>query len=395
LIIDNVGSGLFLPLTVVFIVRCAGLSVSLAGTLLTVGTLVGLLAPAAVGRASGRIDARPVVIAALLLQAAGMGCYLLAHGAVLVVIAAALVAAGTQTFYSGLFALVSDVAAAGPKDRPFAAVTMARAAAFGTGNLLAALLLAVVGTAALRPAAALDAVTFLVAAAVLHSTVVPRLLPGDVVPAIHPRDECDRVTRNHPFVVLIVAVGLLTLATDFLLVGMPTYAIEVVRTAAWVPSLCIALLTAATSTLSGWTLRTTWRWRRTTALTVAGGWFIAWCGVTAGTGLVPDHWATPWLLASTPLVIAGSLVAGTRANAIAEAAAPPRLRGRYLAAFQYSFTVAGLVAPLIVAAFSVASWFPWLIVAVCVALGMATLPWLARTLPSQAVESHVRARFLP
>lgn len=183
----------------------------------------------------------------------------------------------------------------------------------------------------------------------------------------------------------------MALATDFLLVGLPAYAIEVLRTAAWVPSVCIAMLTAATSALSGRALRYTAERRRTSALAVAGYCFIAWCAVTACAGLLPHSWAAPWLLASTVLVIVGNLMAGTRANAIAEAVAPPGFRGRYLAAFQYSFTVAGLLAPLVVASFAVASWVPWLLVAVSVAVGTGTLPWLARTLPAQAVDLHATA----
>jgi hypothetical protein len=47
-----------------------------------------------------------------------------------------------------------------------------------------------------------------------------------------------------------------------------------------------------------------------------------------------------------------------RANALAEAIAPPAVRGRYLAAFQYAFTVPGVIAPAVVALFSVAVWLP-------------------------------------
>lgn len=46
------------------------------------------------------------------------------------------------------------------------------------------------------------------------------------------------------------------------------------------------------------------------------------------------------------LVLAGAnLVLGGRVNAMAEATAPPRALGRYLAAFQYAFTIAGVLAP--------------------------------------------------
>ncbi|WP_331533051.1 hypothetical protein [Pseudonocardia sp.] len=45
------------------------------------------------------------------------------------------------------------------------------------------------------------------------------------------------------------------------------------------------------------------------------------------------------------MLAGANLVLGGRVNAMAEAAAPPRALGRYLAAFAYAFTVAGVLAP--------------------------------------------------
>jgi hypothetical protein len=58
-----------------------------------------------------------------------------------------------------------------------------------------------------------------------------------------------------------------------------------------------------------------------------------------------------------------------------------------LATFQYAFTTAGLLAPLVVALFAVATWLPWLVVAVSATFALSTLPWLARTLPARAVRA--------
>ena len=135
--VDNAGSGLFLPLVVVYLTRVVGLPLAQVGLLLSAGTLVGLAAPLVAGALVDRAGARAVVIASQLLQAVGFVAYLLAEGALGVLVAAALVAAGTQTFYSALFALIADVAPTGPRDRPFAVVDMVRTACFGAGALAA------------------------------------------------------------------------------------------------------------------------------------------------------------------------------------------------------------------------------------------------------------------
>jgi MFS family permease len=74
-----------------------------------------------------------------------------------------------------------------------------------------------------------------------------------------------------------------------------------------------------------------------------------------------------------------------RVNALAEAASPAAARGRYLAAFQYSFTVPGVLAPAVVALFSVAVWLPWLLVGAAAGLAVLALRWLASQLPATAL----------
>jgi hypothetical protein len=321
----------------------------------------------------------------MLVQAAGMGCYLVAHGAVLTVAAAALVAAGTQTFYSALFALISAVVGTGPKDHAFAVVTMARSAAFGVGSLVAALLLTLASTTGLRIAVGVDALSFVVAAGLLAVFVRP-------APAVqlHPSHgaaagSSTGVRRDRPFLLLIGTVALLALVTDFFLVGLPVYALTVLHTAGWVPGVCLAMLTAATSTLAGRVVRATVGTPRTTALGIGAACFLLWCLLAAIAAALPGGWAAPWLLGSTLVLIAGSLAADTRVNAIAEAAAPGHARGRYLAAFQYAFTAAALLAPLVVALFAVSTWLPWLVVALSATLAIGALPRLARELPTRAV----------
>ncbi|MGW4245978.1 hypothetical protein [Nocardia sp. NPDC004722] len=64
LAIDNFGSGLFLPLTLVYLTRESGLALSTAGAVLAAATVLSVFAPAAVMRVIGRVGARQVVIAA-------------------------------------------------------------------------------------------------------------------------------------------------------------------------------------------------------------------------------------------------------------------------------------------------------------------------------------------
>ncbi|MGI8576746.1 MAG: hypothetical protein ACR2KG_02260 [Nocardioidaceae bacterium] len=89
-------------------------------------------------------------------------------------------------------------------------------------------------------------------------------------------------------------------------------------------------------------------------------------------------------LANHDFLAAGSLL-GPITNALAEASAPVAERGRYLAAFQYAYTIAGILAPAIVALFTYAVWLPWAIVAAASLAAIGGSRWLASRLPAAAV----------
>jgi MFS family permease len=147
----------------------------------------------------------------------------------------------------------------------------------------------------------------------------------------------------------------------------------------------VALVTALSTVGGTAALRATRRLCRTTAMALGAALYILWCGASLAAMLVAPRWRPLELLAATVVMAAAGLLFYSRANAIAEATAPRAARGRYLAAFQYAFTVPGVVAPAAVALFSVAIWLPWLLVGTCAGLAVAALPWLAGRLPADAV----------
>jgi MFS family permease len=380
--IDNVGSGPFLPLVLLYVTRVVGLTLGAAGVAVTVGTAAGLVVPAVSGRFTDRTGPRPVVITAQLLQAAGALTYLLAHGVVLVVLAAVLLAAGQQLFYSALFALIADVAGEGPKDRPFAVVGMVRSACFGAGSLVVGGLLAAVGPAGYRIAVGVDGVSFLACAVLLAALVHPPHPRAAATPQASP---VHRLWTDRPYLALIGVTALLVLFSDFVLLGVPVYVLDELHAPVWLPGAVLALLTVVSSVGGTAVLRATRGLARTSAVALGSAVTVVWCVASVAAVLVPQGWRPAYVLACTVVVTAASLLVGTRANALAEAAAPRPVRGRYLAAFQYAFTTAGVVAPAVVALFSVASWLPWLLVACCAGLAIPGLGWLSRRLPAHAV----------
>jgi MFS family permease len=379
--LDNFGSGLFLPVTLLYVIRVVGLPLAVAGTVVAAATLAGLGAPPVAGRLVDRVGALRVVVGAELLQALGAVAYLAARGVVVVAVAAVLLATGQQLFYSSLFALISDVAGAGPKDRPFAVAAVVRSACFSLGGLAAGALLSLAGQAGYRIAVAVDAMSFAGCALLLALLVRVRRPdhrdPRTVVSGHGPLS--DRV-----FLAVIVAAGLVTLPSDFYLSGISVYAISELHTRPWLPGTSIALLAGLSSMGATLMLRVTRGMQRTTVLILSAGLYVISCAVCAAAVLVAPDWRPAQLLAATVMLAVGGLLF-IRANALAEAIAPAAARGRYLAAFQYAFTVPTVIAPAMVALFSVAVWLPWLLAGTSAALAVLLLRWLSARLPAQAL----------
>lgn len=391
--VDNFGSGLFLPVVLLYVTRVVGLPLALAGAVVAAGTVAGLAVPPVAGRLVDRAGPRRVVIAAELVQALGAVTYLAARSPAAVAAAAVLLAAGQQAFYSALFALIADVAGNGPKDHPYAVAGMVRSACFGLGGLAAAGLLSLAGQHAYRLAVTVDAVSFVLCALLLALLVRDpgpahqhrhQHRPVRVAAAARPPGPA-RVLADRPFLVLIVATGLAVLPGDLFLSGMSVYLLSKLHTPPWLPGTLLALLTGLNSVGATAALRATRGLRRTTAMALGAGLYVLWCAASLAAVVIPPGSRPAELLAATLLLAAAGLLFGSRANALAEAAAPGPVRGRYLAAFQYGFTVPGVIAPAVAALLAVAVWLPWLLAGLSAGLAVLVLGWLAGRLPAAAL----------
>ena len=84
---QQLGSGLFLPVVLLYVTRVVGLPLAAAGTVVALGTVAGLAVPPTAGRLVDRVGPRRVVIGAELLQALGAVTYLAAWGTAMVAVA--------------------------------------------------------------------------------------------------------------------------------------------------------------------------------------------------------------------------------------------------------------------------------------------------------------------
>jgi MFS family permease len=394
--IDAVGTGAFVPVSLLYFTRVAGLSLPLVGVLTTVATVVSLPVPILAGHLADRFRPRPVVIAGQLLQAVGFGGFLLARrpGEVLVVTAA--IAVGQRLFWSSLFTLVAatsdpdgDGRTNGPQtnDRRFAVTGMVQAAGTAAGMLAAGAVLTGQSEAAYRLLAAVNAVSFLVS--VLLIGLVPA---GRAVPLRRPGEPGGyrMLVRDRPFLLLTAVNSVFCLCSVLLGIGLPVYLTDGLHAAGWVAGPVLAANIALLATGQLFAVRAVRRLTRVRALAVAGVLWTAWGVLTAAATAVPGRLLVVYLVAVTALYAAAELVHAPVSNALAAEAAPQQAHGSYLAVFQYGFTIATLVAPAgFTLLFAVDPRLPWLAIAVLAGLATIALPRLARTLPARAVHGEL------
>lgn len=386
--VDALGMGLYLPLSLLYFLHATDLDVAAIGVLVSVTTALTLPFPLLTGRLVDRLGPRLVVAAGQALQGAGFLCYLTVSGAASLVGAVLVTSVGLRVYWSSIFTLIADQAdaegEAEAKDQWFARTGMIREAGGGGGALLTG------GLLALDSARVYDWLILGSAVAYLAAALVVVLAVPSVPQAPPPpegRTGIRALLRDRPYLGLIGTCTIFALCSTFLVLSLPVYVVQGLDGPAWLPGPLLALntllLATCTAALTRFVRR---RLTRPRALACAGGLWALWCAATASAVLLPARTAVlvPFLAATVVCYTAAEMISGPATNALAADAAPPGSRGTYLAAYQYSFAVANIVAPsLFGLLFSQNRLLPWLAVGLLAVLGALLMLRLERHLPQE------------
>jgi MFS family permease len=107
--------------------------------------------------------------------------------------------------------------------------------------------------------------------------------------------------------------------------------------------------------------------------------------------VLPQGLLLPSLFTAACVYALAELIHDPTSNALAAEAGPDALRGRYLAIFQLSWSIANILAPgLFTLLFTVHPAFPWLVMAALILFASMTILWIEPHLPQQAVRMRVR-----
>jgi MFS family permease len=342
--VDAIGSGVFMPISVLYFVESTSLSLVHIGIALSIASALRLPFSPMLGGLVDRIGAKPILLAANLLQAAGFIGYTFAESFTAVLAASALVQLGQSAFWGSFNPVVAAISEPGERERWFGFVGALRNASFAIGGLGAAAVITIGTSFAYTAVVVVNAVSYLVAYVLLLSVEGPQ--PGGAATSTDGLPVgWGRVLRDRPYLLMVVTNYTFATSAMALNVAMPVYFTTFLGLPGWVAGAVFTINTVMIGLGQGFAVNAMEGSVRTRIIAFGSLLFAA-----SYVMLISADWTTVSMGVVIVLVAAvvytgGELFAGPVLNALSTDAAPPNLRGRYVSLYQMSWNVASTIAP--------------------------------------------------
>jgi MFS family permease len=354
LAIDGLGSGLFLPFSLLYFHYAGGLSLPEAGLGLSIAMLAAIPTPLVAGVLVDRTDPKRIMLVSNAIRAAGFLGYLLVHDLRALVAIAFLVAISDRLAWVAHPALVAEIAGPGNRDRWFGLTTALRCAGLGLGGLLAGLAVSDLGTTSYHTLAVANAISFAAAAVLISRMQLPGRLAVEATST--GSGGLSVVLADRPFCGVVASNLVFGVARTAILVGLPVYVVQVLKAPAWLAGALYAAYTAMVALGQTSMVRRLERHRRTRALMLAAGLWAASFLLLAGAPLVSRGLLASFLFLVTGVYTAAVMAHAAVIDALVVEAAATTLRARYVGIYHLSWAVANAAAPALFT--SLLAWQP-------------------------------------
>ncbi|WP_234340426.1 MFS transporter [Streptomyces sp. TP-A0875] len=385
MVVDATGSGMYLPLSLLYFHHVTGLPLTRVGTLMTAAAVIGLISNPAAGVLIDRFGARAVVTGGYLLRAAGFCTYPLVDNGASMFAVLLVVALGDMSYPPAIQSFIAEFVRGADRDKLLAVQRSLRNAGLGVGGLLAGAVLALGSTALYHVIVFGAAAGYVAAALCIGSLPVHRAAPAG--PRVSRKGGYRLVARNRPF----LALTLLNMPTAFgytvLSVGIPVYVTRDLGASHSLVGVLYAVNTVGIALLQIPVTRGLVAFRRTRTVAFGAAVFAVSFVVFALLASVGDRTVVlAGVFVATLLFTGGELMHGATASALCAQAAPEETRGRHLAVYQLSWAVPIALAPAaLTALLTLSPTAMWLVLAVGATVSCLGVLRLERRLPREAV----------
>ena len=378
--VDAVGSGVFMPVSMLYFLVATPLSLVEIGAAISIASAASIPAGPVVGGIVDRIGAQRVLQVANVMQALGFLAYLFVDSFTGVLLATILVSIGRTSFWGSFGATVAVISRPGERELWFGFLGALRNVGFALGGLVSGLAITIGTETAYAAIVVANALSYALAYVLLRAvpnTVVPHDPDDD-----RPREGWGVVLRDHRYSLLVLTQASFSMSMMALNFAMPIYATQTLGLPGWVAGALFTINTVMVGFGQGLLVRSLTGAVRNRVLLAAnlafGASYVVILGATE-TSLVV---AGMLVLGGSAVYTLGEMLGGPVLAALAAEAAPDHLRGRYLAWNQVAWTVTSAAAPVTFAALlSQGAAVTWLgLLGLSVVGGLLTV-WLGRVLP--------------
>ncbi|MFG3342272.1 MFS transporter [Glycomyces sp. NPDC048151] len=387
-LVDAVGNGIYVPLTMLFVHALTGQSLTAVGTGLTLAGIGALAAVPAVGVLIDRHGGKHVYTGALALRAIAFALYPLATsypaflGVALTVAVAMWASAPSQQ------ALIGDMAEGADRDRLLAWNRSLRNGGMGFGALAAAAMLAVGDGGYLASALAL-AGAFAVAAVLVALMPVTAKTPKAIE---RPASGYRTVLADRRYRRLTAANFLIAFGYSAQAIALPVFLTRDADLPDALAGVVFAVNTALVAGLGVPVGRLMARFRRGSGAALGTAVFAVSFAAFAFLPALDGTAAVVAVLATAVLYTAGELIHSAPSESLAVHAAPDHLRGRYLSFYQLSWSLCRTLAPMLLGLLlDAGTWQLWAALSASVLIGGAMLLRADRAPVRPAPESVLAA----
>jgi MFS family permease len=379
LAIDALGSGVWMPLSMLYFLHQTSLSLVELGLAMTIANTVVIPVVPVIGSLVDRLGPRTVMQVGNAGAAAAFVLYPFAHSLVVVTVLVFAATATRQAFWGALGPMVTQITRPGERELWFGFLQAMRNAGYGVGGVLAAVALTIGSGAAYQSVVLANAASYVLAFVLMLGVAGGRAVATQ---------EGDRARgwwvayADRGYRTLIAVIFCYAMTTMTLNVSMPVYFVDSLGLPGWVPGTVFVINTVMIGVGQGLVVRRMTGRARRRVLHAAVAFsalsfvmFVLADAVTVASGVAI-------VLAAAFVYTLGEMTAGPVVSALSAETPPPEQRGRYMAASQLAWSTSAAVTPLLYSALldrgSVAAWGGPLVVCV---LWLALIEVLARRVP--------------
>ncbi len=339
--VDAVGSGVFMPVAMLYFLFTTDLSLVQVGAALSLASAVALPVGPLIGSIVDRVGAKQVLLAGNLLQAVGYAAYLVTDSFAAVIVWTVVVTTGRTAFWGSYGNIVAAISVPGEREKWFGFLGALRNVGFAVGGLVSGLAITIGTPTAYALVVVANAASYVVAfwlllAVPATASAHHARLPGSWAV----------VLRDRPYRWLWASQLAYSTAMMALNFAMPVYATTVLGLPGWVTGAVFTINTVIVGFGQGLAVEAMTGRVRSHVLVLAnlvfaGSFLILW-----GANRLSVALAAAVVLIGAAIYTLGEVSGGPVHAALSAEAAPEHLRGRYLSLIQLAWNLAGALAPI-------------------------------------------------